>query len=189
MATLHVEIVTPRRFVWKGEANDVQAPGELGEFGVLPKHIPFLTTLRPGPLKVNTVGEGLKKWNSGTGFAEAGPDRVVILTESCEEGWGLSHERESPASAGFFRFRSGGCGCPAWCHIDVPTAAAGGTSWSGLPAAGASEPLRQTPHRSTRISVQKGQTATSRSSTAQTISPLVVRPQSRNGPELRLVKV
>ena len=83
---LHVEIVTPRRIVWKGEASDVQAPGELGEFGVLPKHIPFLTTLRPGPLKVNTVGEGQKKWSIGTGFAEAGPDRVVILTESCEEG-------------------------------------------------------------------------------------------------------
>jgi F-type H+-transporting ATPase subunit epsilon len=81
---LHVEIVTPRRIVWKGEANDVQAPGELGEFGVLPKHIPMLATLRPGQLKVNAA-DGKKVWNIGTGFAEVGPDRVVILTESCED--------------------------------------------------------------------------------------------------------
>ncbi len=81
--TLQVSIVTPRAVVWKGEADSVQAPGELGEFGVLPKHIPFLSTLKPGTLTVYTT-QGVKKYTIGTGFAEAGPDRVVILTESCE---------------------------------------------------------------------------------------------------------
>ncbi len=80
---LQVSIVTPRAVVWKGEADSVQAPGELGEFGVLPKHIPFLSTLKPGTLTVYTGGSS-KKYTIGTGFAEAGPDRVVILTESCE---------------------------------------------------------------------------------------------------------
>ena len=79
---LDVEIVTPRAVVWKGKAESVQAPGELGEFGVLPKHIPFLTTLRPGVVTVYTA-EGVKKYQVGEGFAEAGPDRVVILTETC----------------------------------------------------------------------------------------------------------
>lgn len=80
---LEVSIVTPRAVVWKGQADSVQAPGELGEFGVLPKHIPFLSTLRPGTLTVHAGGTA-KKYTIGTGFAEAGPDRVVILTESCE---------------------------------------------------------------------------------------------------------
>jgi F-type H+-transporting ATPase subunit epsilon len=81
---LHVEIVTPRKIAWKGEAADVQAPGELGEFGVLPRHIPFLTVLAPGVVKVKT-DQGTKRFQVGAGFAEAGPDRVVILADTCEE--------------------------------------------------------------------------------------------------------
>lgn len=84
MAALHVEIVTPRAVVWKGEAESVQAPGEAGEFGVLPSHIPFLTPLRPGVVTVRS-SQGTKRYQVTTGFAEAGPDRVVILTESCTE--------------------------------------------------------------------------------------------------------
>ncbi|MES2638808.1 MAG: F0F1 ATP synthase subunit epsilon [Myxococcota bacterium] len=81
---LHVEIVTPRKVAWKGTALDVQAPGELGEFGVLPRHIPFLTVLAPGVVKVRTAA-GLLRFQVGAGFAEAGPDRVVLLTDSCDE--------------------------------------------------------------------------------------------------------
>ncbi|MFN7145046.1 MAG: ATP synthase F1 subunit epsilon [Myxococcota bacterium] len=84
MAELHVEIVTPRKVAWTGTATDVQAPGGLGEFGVLPKHIPFLTTLVPGVVKVRTA-KGVQRFQIGAGFAEAGPDRVVILADSCEE--------------------------------------------------------------------------------------------------------
>lgn len=79
-----VEIVTPRAVAWSGDAQDVQAPGELGEFGVLPRHIPFLTTLRPGLVKIATGG-GRLVFVVGGGFAEAGPDRVTLLVESCEE--------------------------------------------------------------------------------------------------------
>jgi F-type H+-transporting ATPase subunit epsilon len=81
---LDVRIVTPRKVVWEGTANAVQAPGELGEFGVLPKHIPFLTTLRPGPVTVEAPS-GKLVFNVGVGFAEAGPDRITILAETCEE--------------------------------------------------------------------------------------------------------
>ena len=80
---LDVEIVTPRKVAWKGEALDVQAPGELGEFGVLPSHIAFLTTLRPGMVTVRTT-EGVTKFMVGAGFAEVGATRVTLLTESCE---------------------------------------------------------------------------------------------------------
>ena len=80
---LDIEIVTPRTIAWKGVAESIQAPGELGEFGVLPGHIPFLTTLQPGVVSVYTSG-GVQRYQVGEGFAEAGPERVVILTESCE---------------------------------------------------------------------------------------------------------
>jgi F-type H+-transporting ATPase subunit epsilon len=81
---LTVEIVTPKAVVWKGEADDVAAPGELGEFDVLPQHIAFLTTLRPGVVTVRSKGS-VKRYQVGQGFAEAGASHVVILAESCEE--------------------------------------------------------------------------------------------------------
>ena len=81
---LQVQIVTPRGIVWAGEVQDVQAPGELGEFGVLPGHIPFLTTLRPGVLTLRQ-SDGPRRYTIGAGFAEAGPGRVVVLTETCSE--------------------------------------------------------------------------------------------------------
>ena len=53
---LRVNVVTPQGPVVKDEdTRAVTAPGELGEFEVLPGHIPFLTALHPGVL---TIGEG-----------------------------------------------------------------------------------------------------------------------------------
>ena len=79
---IKLQIVTPRGVAWSGDADEVQAPGTLGEFGVLPGHIPFLTTLSAGTL--NVKGKDGRRYQIGAGFAEAGPDRMVVLTESCE---------------------------------------------------------------------------------------------------------
>ena len=80
---ISLEIVTPTGLAVKEEVDYVAAPSSGGEFGVLPRHIPFLTTLRPGPVNI-ALPEGKLSFNVGVGFAEAGPDRVTILTESCE---------------------------------------------------------------------------------------------------------
>ena len=81
---LTVRIVTPRKVAWEGTAESVVAPGTVGEFGVLPGHIAFLSTLKPGPLTVDSGGAKVK-FNVGVGFADAGPGHVTVLTESCEE--------------------------------------------------------------------------------------------------------
>ena len=51
---LGVNLVTPRGVVAHTDADSVQAPGELGEFELLPGHIPMLTALRPGVLTIGT---------------------------------------------------------------------------------------------------------------------------------------
>jgi F-type H+-transporting ATPase subunit epsilon len=81
---LSVRIVTPTALAWEGEATDVQAPGLQGEFGVYPKHIPYLTVIVPGLATVRTA-EGVRRFAIGEGFAEAGPEHVVILAASCED--------------------------------------------------------------------------------------------------------
>ena len=86
MSELSVEIVTPRAVAWSGAASDVRAPGLLGEFGVYPKHIPYLTVLVPGVVRVRSNGV-VKAFAVGEGFAEAGPDRIVLLCDSCGRGF------------------------------------------------------------------------------------------------------
>jgi F-type H+-transporting ATPase subunit epsilon len=63
--------------------DEVIAPGSEGEFGVLPGHTPFLTTLNVGMLSYREGGE----WHRlavDWGYAEVGADRVVILAEGAD---------------------------------------------------------------------------------------------------------
>jgi F-type H+-transporting ATPase subunit epsilon len=78
---LQVHILTPKRQAFTGEANEVRAPGWLGEFGVLPGHDLFLSLLRGGICTVIT-DKGEQRFVVGRGFVEAGPDRVTVLTDS-----------------------------------------------------------------------------------------------------------
>lgn len=87
MSGLHVDIVTPEKIVFSGSADEIRVPGVNGEFGVLPDHALFLSLLRGGILTL--TGPQSKRFVIGRGFAEAGPDRVVVLTDSCEAAEGV----------------------------------------------------------------------------------------------------
>lgn len=91
MSTLTVDIVTPEKIVFTGQVDEVRAPGVNGEFGVLPEHALFLTLLRAGVVEVVTGG-GRERFIVGRGFAEAGPDRLVILTDSCDAADAIDKE-------------------------------------------------------------------------------------------------
>jgi F-type H+-transporting ATPase subunit epsilon len=79
-----LEIVAPSRQVVRSEhVDEVIAPGSEGEFGVLPGHTPFLTTLKVGMLSYREAATWhhlAVEW----GYAEVGPDRVVILAEGAD---------------------------------------------------------------------------------------------------------
>lgn len=79
-----VEIVTPREIVAKDVALAVRAPGFQGEFGVLPGHVPFLSVLRPGVVTLTREDGSTLSFVVSRGFVEAGPDRLVVLTDACE---------------------------------------------------------------------------------------------------------
>jgi F-type H+-transporting ATPase subunit epsilon len=81
---LNIEIVTPTQTAFSGEALEVRAPGFLGEFGVLPEHTLFLSVVKAGVVTI-TTSAGDTRYVVGRGFAEAGPDRLSVLTEICEE--------------------------------------------------------------------------------------------------------
>jgi F-type H+-transporting ATPase subunit epsilon len=75
-----LEIVTPRGRALMAAVDEVTAPSVQGEFGVLPGHLPLLAALRTGLVTYKEGGE-TKRCAVGAGFAEAGPDKLVILTD------------------------------------------------------------------------------------------------------------
>ena len=80
---LHLEIVTPSRRVVEVEVDEVRLPGALGEMGVLPGHIPLLTSLAAGPLTYFD-GSSQTRYAVQGGFAEVLPDRVTVLATVAE---------------------------------------------------------------------------------------------------------
>ena len=80
MATLRLEIVTPEAKTYSEDVDMVTLPGIDGEYGILPLHVPLITGLKPGPLKVQKGGQEILLATGG-GFAEVMPDRVSVLTD------------------------------------------------------------------------------------------------------------
>lgn len=80
-SSLKLEVATPKGLVLSTEASSIQAPSVLGELGVLPGHIPALTSLQCGVLKY--VQDGKKRVAAiDRGFLEVEPGKVIILTEA-----------------------------------------------------------------------------------------------------------
>lgn len=81
MAKLTVEIVTAERQVYnETDVDMVVAPGSEGVLGILPRHAPLLTMLRPGPLRVKKGGAEQEMAVAG-GFLQVNADRVLILAD------------------------------------------------------------------------------------------------------------
>ena len=81
---LELKVITPSRVVISEEVDEVIAPGELGEFGVLPGHVPFITLLMPGELKYRKDGTE-RRFIIWGGLSEVRDDNVTVLTDNVED--------------------------------------------------------------------------------------------------------
>lgn len=79
-ALLTLEVATPVGLALHTECESIAAPSVQGEFGVLPGHLPLLAALRAGIVKYRVAGEDLVA-AVGPGFVEAGPEKVLLLTD------------------------------------------------------------------------------------------------------------
>lgn len=77
---LRLEIVTPEQKIYSDDVDSVVIPGVEGELGILPQHVPLMTQLLPGELRVLKDGKELRL-AVGEGFVEIGADRVAVLTD------------------------------------------------------------------------------------------------------------
>jgi F-type H+-transporting ATPase subunit epsilon len=78
---LSLEIATPRGLALSTQCESIAAPSVEGEFGVFPGHLPLLAALKAGVVKYRVDGKDLLA-AVGPGFVEAGPDKVLLLTDS-----------------------------------------------------------------------------------------------------------
>jgi F-type H+-transporting ATPase subunit epsilon len=80
MAKLQLEIVTPEAKTFSEEVDMVVLPGAEGELGILPLHVPLMTRLLPGEIRI-TQGQKQVELVVGNGFVEVMPDKVSVLTD------------------------------------------------------------------------------------------------------------
>ncbi len=85
---IELEIVTPRGRALLVTCDEVTAPSIASEFGVMPGHLPLLAAVRTG-LVAYRQGSDQKRCAVSTGFAEAGSNRLLILTEDYIEREGI----------------------------------------------------------------------------------------------------
>jgi F-type H+-transporting ATPase subunit epsilon len=81
MAAFYLEIVSPEKLVFSGEAEAVVVPGTEGEFTVLKDHAPLISTIKPGVVVIaETSAKKLRLFVPG-GFAEVAPSGITILAD------------------------------------------------------------------------------------------------------------
>ena len=96
LAQLQLEIITAEGQAYSGVTELVVAPGQVGEFTVLPSHAPLITTLQPGEVRLTENGESTSLVVSG-GFLEVNGNRVVILADAAERDDDIDLERAEAA--------------------------------------------------------------------------------------------
>jgi F-type H+-transporting ATPase subunit epsilon len=103
MATLHVDVVSAEGSIFSGEARFVALPGELGELGILPRHTPLITRIKPGAVRIERAnadgtasGEEEFVFVAG-GILEVQPGTVTVLADTAIRGKDLDEAKASEA--------------------------------------------------------------------------------------------
>ena len=91
-----LEIVTPHGLAVSSKVEEAYIPGSQGDFGVLPGHAPFLTSLRIGELHYRQQNE-VHYVSINRGFAEVTPEKTTILTDTAELAEEIDVERARAA--------------------------------------------------------------------------------------------
>ncbi|MDX2250931.1 MAG: F0F1 ATP synthase subunit epsilon [Nitrospira sp.] len=87
-----LEVVTPEKQLLSQQVDEIIAPGSEGEFGVLPGHCHFLSTLKIGELRYR-VGDQMNHMAILWGYAEVTPTKVTVMAEIAEKAEDIDVER------------------------------------------------------------------------------------------------
>lgn len=81
-ATIQVDVVSAEASIYSGEAKFVALPGEAGELGILPRHTPLITRIRPGAVRIERPDGSEELVFVAGGILEVQPGRVTVLADT-----------------------------------------------------------------------------------------------------------
>ncbi len=97
MNTLQVNVVSAEESIFSGRARFVVLPGENGELGIYPRHIPLITRIKPGSVRI-PLEDGAEEFVFvAGGILEVQPDCVTVLSDTAIRGKDLDEEKANAA--------------------------------------------------------------------------------------------
>jgi len=102
MATIHVDVVSAEESIFSGEATFVALPGENGELGILPRHTPLITRIKPGAVRIERANADGSKGEEefifvAGGILEVQPGTVTVLADTAIRGHDLDEAKATEA--------------------------------------------------------------------------------------------
>ena len=97
MSTIHVDVVSAEASIFSGEAKFVALPGESGELGILPRHTPLITRIRPGAVRIEKADGGEEFVFVAGGILEVQPGIVTVLADTAIRGKDLDEAKATEA--------------------------------------------------------------------------------------------
>ena len=99
-ASIHVDVVSAEESIYSGEAKFVALPGESGELGILPRHTPLITRIKPGAVRIEKAdGSGEEFIFVAGGILEVQPHGVTVLADTAVRGHDLDEAKAAEAKA------------------------------------------------------------------------------------------
>ena len=97
MSTIHVDVVSAEESIFSGEAKFVALPGEAGELGILPGHIPLITRIKPGAVRIEKADGGEEFVFVAGGILEVQPNAITVLSDTAIRGKDLDEAKATDA--------------------------------------------------------------------------------------------
>ncbi len=91
--TIHVDVVSAEESIFSGLAEFVVLPGEAGELGILPGHMPLMTRIKPGAVRVKTQEGKEELIFVAGGLLEVQPNLVTVLADTAIRGADLDQAK------------------------------------------------------------------------------------------------
>lgn len=96
--TIHVDVVSAEENIFSGEAKFVALPGEAGELGILPRHTPLITRIKPGAVRIERADNGEEEFVFvAGGILEVQPGTVTVLADTAIRGHDLDEAKANEA--------------------------------------------------------------------------------------------
>ena len=98
MSTIHVDVVSAEESIFSGEATLVSLPGESGELGILPRHTPLITRIKPGAVRIQRADNNEEEFVFvAGGILEVQPHCVTVLADTAIRGKDLDEAKANEA--------------------------------------------------------------------------------------------